>query len=374
MAIIHDSEALRRYTQEIIASFGDGPILIDSYLRDAIEVDVDALADGADVYVAAIMEHIEEAGIHSGDSACSLPAYSLPPVILKEIERQTVELAKALHVIGLMNVQFAVKDGIVYILEVNPRASRTAPFVAKATGVPLAKLAARIMAGERLSIMEGAPPPSELRSDSPAGSSHSAPPRTHAKSVPLRHFSVKEAVFPFARFSDVDVILGPEMKSTGEAMGIDTDFPRAFAKAQIAAGVSLPSRGRVFVSVKESDKASIVDSVRMLLTMGFDIIATKGTAGFLEEKGLKVRHVNKVHEGSPHIVDMMKEGSIHLVINTTEGAKAIADSFSIRRTALLGKIPYSTTLSGSRALVQAIAAVSESGLTVHPLQDYFPGV
>jgi len=347
MAIIYDGETLKSYTTEIVKSFGDGPILIDSYLRNAIEVDVDALADGEQVYVAGIMEHIEEAGIHSGDSACSLPAYSLPDAILREIERQTVALAKALNVIGLMNVQFAVKDGIIYILEVNPRASRTVPFVAKATGLQLAKLAARIMAGEKIASF-GADKFSKAKPN---------------------YVSVKEAVFPFARFPGVDVILGPEMKSTGEAMGIDSDFARAFAKAQIAAGTTLPKGGKAFVSVKESDKVMIFDAVEKLIAMGFEVLATSGTAKFMTDRGLEVQIVNKVHEGGRHIVDMMKEGEISFVINTTEGVKAIADSFSIRRTCLLGKIPYYTTISGSRAAVAAIEAINNDSLQVRSLQE-----
>ncbi len=347
MAIIHEAPALKQYMQDIRQSFGDGPILIDSYLRDAIEVDVDALADGKDVHVAGIMEHIEEAGIHSGDSACSLPAYSLPKAIIDEIHKQTVALATALGVVGLMNVQFAVKDDVIYILEVNPRASRTVPFVAKSTGVQVAKMAARIMAGEKLKDLP-------------------------YKGRATKHVAVKEAVFPFARFPGVDIILGPEMKSTGETMGIDTDFARAFAKAHLGAGGTIPTSGRAFVSVKESDKVHIVDSVKLLLSIGYDVIATRGTALYLQEKGLNVSVVNKVREGRPHIVDMMKDGHIQLVINTTEGAKSIADSFSIRRTALLGKITHSTTLSGSKALVQAIAAMKQGkGLEVRSLQDYF---
>ncbi|MEI7669728.1 MAG: carbamoyl-phosphate synthase large subunit, partial [Pseudomonadota bacterium] len=360
MAIIHDFETLQKYSQEIIKSFGDGPILIDSYLQNAIEVDVDAISDGKNVYVAGIMEHIEEAGIHSGDSACSLPAYSLQPEILEEIKRQTVELAIALNVIGLMNIQFAVKDNIIYILEVNPRASRTVPFVAKATGLQLAKIAAKIMANEgSRNLVLGA-------------SRETLIPNTQ-NLEPLKHIAVKEAVFPFARFAGVDVILGPEMKSTGEAMGIDTDFARAFAKAQIAAGTTLPLKGKVFVSVKEGDKAFMVKPVANLLEMGFEILATEGTKNFLTKHGLNITQVNKVHEGSPHIVDMMKNGEIALVINTTEGAKSIADSYSIRRTALLGKIPYYTTLAGSRSAVAAIKAISETGLGVRSLQDYFGG-
>jgi carbamoyl-phosphate synthase large subunit len=348
MAIIYDAEALEKYIQQIISVFGDGPILLDSYLSDAIEVDVDALSDGTDVCVAGLMEHIEEAGIHSGDSACSLPAYSLKANVLEDIERQTVALAKALKVVGLMNVQFAVKGDVVYILEVNPRASRTVPFVAKATSVPIAKLASRLMAGETLSAVL------------PSG-----------RIVQRKHVSVKEAVFPFARFPGVDVILGPEMKSTGEAMGIDADFPRAFAKAQMAAGTIIPTGGRVFVSLKDSDKQVIENSVAHLITMGFEIVATRGTAEYLASKGLKVQTVNKVREGRPHIVDMMKDGGIQLVINTTEGSKSIADSFSIRRTALLGKIPYSTTIAGSRALVQAIQVVRQNDLGVRSVQEYF---
>ena len=360
MAIVHDAETLQRYTTEIISAFGDGPILIDSYLQNAIEVDVDAISDGKNVYVAGIMEHIEEAGIHSGDSACSLPAYSLPPEILDEIKRQTIELAHALHVIGLMNIQFAVKDNIIYILEVNPRASRTVPFVAKATGLQLAKKAAIIMAasGSREVGKSGIGEISQFLG-------------FPISRLLLQHYAVKEAVFPFARFAGIDVILGPEMKSTGEAMGLDTDFARAFAKAQIAAGTNLPSKGRVFVSVKESDKAFMVKPVAKLLEMGFIVLATNGTADFLAKHGLTIERVNKVHEGSPHIVDKMKNGEIALVMNTTEGAKALADSFSIRRTALLGKIPYYTTLAGSRAAVQAIAAIGENGLGVRSLQEYF---
>ena len=347
MAIVHDAPTLQKYTTEIVASFGDGPILIDGYLQNAIEVDVDALSDGKKVFVAGIMEHIEEAGIHSGDSACSLPAYSLSSEILAEIEVQTIKLAKELNVIGLMNIQFAVKDGIIFILEVNPRASRTAPFVAKSTGIAVAKIASLIMAGAK-----------------------TLQPTTY-NLQPLKHFSVKEAVFPFARFPNVDVILGPEMKSTGEAMGIDSDFARAFAKAQIAAGTTLPKSGKVFVSLKESDKPLIVYSVKKLIALGFEIVATQGTADFLKKNGLQVTQINKVHEGSPHIVDAIKEGEIKLVFNTTEGAKSIADSFSIRRTALLGKVPYYTTLSGSRAASNAIAAIAETGLSVRSLQDYF---
>jgi carbamoyl-phosphate synthase large subunit len=326
---------------------GTSPVLIDRYLQDAIEVDADAVADGESVYVAGIMEHIEEAGIHSGDSACSLPPYSLDATTVAEIERQTVALARALHVIGLMNVQFAVKDGDVYVLEVNPRASRTVPFVAKATGVPIAKIAARVMTGERLKdFVTGARP----------GTAHVA---------------VKEAVFPFARFPGVDLILGPEMKSTGEVMGLDADFGRAFAKAQLGAGTDLPLSGKVFVSVRDGDKAALVAPCRQLAEWGFELIATRGTAGTLGESGLVVTVVNKVQDGRPDIVDEMRSGRIQLVFNTTEGAQAIADSFSLRRTALTHNIPYYTTVAGARAAVQAIGALRRGGLEVAPLQSYF---
>ena len=360
MAIIHDAAALRQYTGELMKLFGDGPILLDSYLQGAIEVDVDALSDGKDVFVAGIMEHIEEAGIHSGDSACSLPAYSLNEDILADIRKQTIALALALNVVGLMNVQFAVKDGVIYILEVNPRASRTVPFVAKTTGIPMAKLASLLMAGIPLNSL----------SFTLSGKKHSMESATALLSP--KHIAVKEAVFPFARFPGVDVILGPEMKSTGEAMGIDGDFAHAFAKAQLAAGSSIPTKGTAFVSVKEADKASITPAVKTLLELGFKVVATRGTALYMKEKGLDVAIVNKVREGRPHIVDMMKDGGIQLVINTTEGASSISDSFSIRRTALLGKIPYSTTLAGSLAVVRGIEAyITTNGLNVRSLQEYF---
>ncbi len=353
MAIMYDKQALENYVGELIKLFGDGPILIDSYLQDATELDVDALSDGTDVFVAGIMQHIEEAGIHSGDSACSLPPYSLDESILVQVRTQTVALAKALKVVGLMNVQFAVKDGEIYLIEVNPRASRTVPFVAKSIGVPIAKIAARLMAGEKLKAFQL----DALR--------------------PIDHVTVKEAVFPFARFPGVDVILGPEMKSTGEAMGIDRDFARAFAKSQLSAGSTLPSRGCVFISVKESDKPLIAPVARELLELGFTLVATTGTATYLTAQGIDVKTVNKVREGRPHIVDQLKDNRIALVINTTDGAQAISDSFSIRRTALLGKIPYYTTVSGARAVTMAIAAVKGGvgskgrGLDVKSIQEYF---
>jgi len=348
MKIMYDKPSLAEYITEITKMFGDGAILVDSYLQDATELDVDCLRDkDGKTFVAGIMQHIEEAGIHSGDSACSLPAYSLPENILAEVKRQTEALANELKVIGLMNVQFAVKDGEIYLIEVNPRASRTVPFVAKSIGIPIAKIAARLMAGAVLGDFD-------------------------LKHKAISHVAVKEAVFPFARFAGVDVILGPEMKSTGEAMGIDADFPRAFAKSQLSAGNTIPSIGKIFVSVKERDKAGIAPSIATLISLGFEIVATRGTANYLAAQGLKVETVNKVREGRPHVVDMLKDGKIAMVINTTEGGDSVSDSFSIRRTALLGKVPYYTTLAGAKAIASAIQAISTSGgLEVKSIQDYF---
>ncbi|HWD59581.1 MAG TPA: carbamoyl-phosphate synthase large subunit, partial [Stellaceae bacterium] len=348
MEIVHDTAGLQRYIRNAVRVSGTSPVLIDRYLQDAIEVDADAVADGSTVYVAGIMEHIEEAGIHSGDSACSLPPYSLDAATVAELERQTVALARGLDVVGLMNVQFAVKNGDVYVLEVNPRASRTVPFVAKATGVPIAKIAARVMTGERLA--------SFVAGERPAANGHVA---------------VKEAVFPFARFPGVDLILGPEMKSTGEVMGLDSDFGRAFAKSQLGAGTDLPLGGAVFVSVRDGDKPALVEPCRKLAEWGFELVATRGTAQTLVESGLAVTIVNKVQEGRPDIVDDMRSGRIQLVFNTTEGAQAIADSFSLRRTALTHNIPYYTTVAGARAAVQAIGALRRGSLEVAPLQSYF---
>jgi carbamoyl-phosphate synthase large subunit len=294
------------------------------------------------------MEHIEEAGVHSGDSACSLPPRNLSKAIIDEIRAQTVILAKALKVKGLMNVQFAVKDNEVYILEVNPRASRTVPFVAKATGVPVAKIAARVMAGEALASFK--------LSDS---------------AWKPKHIAVKEAVFPFARFPGVDIILGPEMKSTGEVMGIDTDFGRAWAKSQLGGGTKVPTAGAVFISVKDRDKAPIAKAARRLVEMGFTLIGTRGTARFLAEQAIPCGVINKVLEGRPHIVDAMKNGEVQLVFNTTEGKQAVSDSFDLRRTALMNKIPYYTTVAGALAAVEGIAAVKSGSLEVAPLQSYF---
>ena len=346
MEIVRNSAQLERYMTEAVRVSGSSPVLIDSYLSDAIEVDVDCLADDETQFVAGVMEHIEEAGIHSGDSACTLPPYSLAPAIIDEIKLQTEALARALKVVGLMNVQYAVKDGVVYILEVNPRASRTVPFVAKAIGQPLAKIASRVMAGEKLASFNL----HETRND---------------------HIAVKEAVFPFARFPGVDIILGPEMKSTGEVMGIDRDFGTAFAKAQIAAGTVLPLTGSVFISVRDGDKPALVDAARHLVGMGFEVVATAGTARFFEEHGITVRRVNKVMEGRPHVVDSMKNGEIQLVFNTSEGSASIRDSFDLRRTALMNKIPYFTTVAGAKAAVRAIEALRSGSLAVVPLQAYF---
>ncbi|MEQ9171465.1 MAG: carbamoyl-phosphate synthase large subunit [Rhodospirillales bacterium] len=347
MEIVHDLTALRRYMTDAVKVSGDSPVLLDSYLQDAIEVDVDALADGTDVFVAGIMQHIEEAGIHSGDSACSLPPFSLGPDTIAELERQSHALAKGLGVVGLMNVQFAVKDGDIYILEVNPRASRTVPFVAKATGIPVAKIATRLMCGEKLADMD-------LTSRAVGG-----------------HVAVKEAVFPFSRFPGVDTVLGPEMKSTGEVMGLDRDFPRAFAKSQLAAGMSLPTSGTVFISVKDRDKTGMAALARRLAAIGFQLVATGGTQRFLADQGLDVARINKVLEGRPHCEDAIVNGDIHLVINTTEGAQAIEDSRSIRRAALEQGVPHYTTLTAAAAAVAAMEAMAHGTLEVAPLQDYF---
>ena len=346
MEIVHDVEGLRRYVKQAVKVSGRSPVLIDSYLQDAIEIDVDALADGTDVYIAGIMQHIEEAGIHSGDSACSLPAHSLPPEQIAEIARQTEMLARGLDVVGLMNVQFAIKDGAIYILEVNPRASRTVPFVAKATGVPIAKFAARVMAGEKLARFG-------------LGATHR----------PLPYTAVKEAVFPFARFPGVDVILGPEMKSTGEVMGVDTDFALAFAKSQLGAGARLPSGGTVFISVKDRDKILAAQLARRLVQPGFKLIATSGTSRALAAQGIEVKPVNKVNEGRPHCVDAIRDGQVHLVINTSEGAQAVSDSFSIRREALLNNVPH-YTLAGAAAAVGAIEGMAGRAFDVISLQAY----
>jgi len=333
-------------TGQINTVLGKNPLLFDRYLSDAIEVDVDCLCDGKDVFVAGIMEHIEEAGIHSGDSACSLPPRSLSPETIAELERQTKAMALALDVGGLMNVQYAIKDGDIYVLEVNPRASRTVPFVAKVIGVPVAKIAARIMGGESLASF-------------------------NLKPSKLDHVGVKEAVFPFARFPGVDVLLGPEMRSTGEVIGLDRSFDTAFAKSQLGAGSKVPVKGTVFVSVRDEDKPRILPAVRILADLGFRILATGGTLRHLQEQGISASKINKVLEGRPHVVDALKNSEIQLVFNTTEGPQALADSRALRRTALLHKVPYYTTLAGAIAAAEGIKAYCSGDLEVRSLQSYF---
>ena len=346
MEIVYDVDNLRRYMHTAVQASPEHPILVDKFLDEAIEIDVDALCDGTDFVIGGIMEHIEEAGIHSGDSACSLPPYSISAAVVDEIRRQTALMALELNVKGLMNVQFALKGDDIFILEVNPRASRTSPFVSKATGRPLAKIAASIMGGRSLKeqgILE---------------------------EIKISHVAVKESVFPFVKFPGVDTILGPEMKSTGEVMGIDDTFAKAFAKAQLGAGVKLPTKGKVFISVKDSDKRHLVQIAQNLTSAGFQILATRGTAAYLKEKGVHVQTVNKVLEGRPHIVDSIKNGDIAMVINTTHGAQAVADSYSIRRETLASGVTYFTTVSGARAAVDAIVSIQQHGLGVKALQDF----
>ena len=363
MEIVHDGAQLDRYLarltgdldrpSELVVS-AKRPLLLDRYLTDAIEVDVDCLCDGKDTFIAGIMEHIEEAGIHSGDSACSLPPYSLDAKMIAELERQTRGLALSLNVGGLMNVQYAIKDGEIYILEVNPRASRTVPFVAKVVGVPVAKIAARVMAGEKLADFKLKPINFDIKTS--------------------EHVGVKEAVFPFARFGEkVDTVLGPEMKSTGEVMGLDRDYSVAFAKSQLGGGARLPKAGTVFVSVRDNDKPKILESLKTLQTLGFEVLATSGTQRYLTENGVEAAKINKMSEGRPHVVDAIKNGQIQLVFNTTEGATALADSKPLRRAALLHKVPYYTTLSGAVAAAQGIKAYLGGDLEVRALQSYFGG-
>ena len=346
MEIVKDDAQLERYITEAVVVSGSSPVLIDSYLSNAIEVDVDAICDGKDVFIAGVMEHIEEAGIHSGDSACSLPPYSLKASVIAELERQAKVMALALNVVGLMNVQFAIKDGDVYVLEVNPRASRTVPFVAKVIGVPVAKIAARVMAGESLASFK-------------------------LKPKKLAHVAVKEAVFPFNRFPGVDVLLGPEMRSTGEVMGLDMSYDMAFAKAQLGAGMRMPQAGTVFISVKDADKPKILPAMKKLVEMGFKLVATGGTQRYFEDKDIPSTKINKILEGRPHVVDAIKNGEIQLVLNTTETRSSQSDSKPIRQTALMQKVPYYTTLPGILSVTKAIAAQKEGRLDVKPLQDYF---
>lgn len=346
MEIVYSSEQLNNYMKFAVQASPEHPILIDKFLQNAIEIDVDALCDGHDVIIGGIMQHIEEAGIHSGDSACSLPPYSIPEYVIEEIRRQTRALALELGVVGLMNIQFAIKGMHIYLIEVNPRASRTAPFVSKATGRPLAKIAARLMAGKTLAEIG-------ITSD-----------------IVPEHVSVKESVFPFTKFPDVDTLLGPEMKSTGEVMGIDQDFGRAFAKAQMAAGVVLPLKGKVFISVKDSDKPAVGILAMKLIELGFNVVATGGTADFLSNSGVEVEKVNKVKEGRPHCVDVIKNGEIDMVFNTTFGAQSIADSYSIRRSALIYGVAYYTTVAGMEAAINGIEAMQREDLDVSALQEY----
>ena len=345
MEIVRETDSFERYLREAVNVSGNSPLLLDRYLTDADEVDVDAICDGDDVWVAGVMQHIEEAGVHSGDSACSLPPYSLSQEMIAELKRQAAAMAKAIGVRGLMNVQFAIKGETIYVLEVNPRASRTVPFVAKAIGEPVAKIAAKVMAGAKLA---------EFNLKDPAP----------------KHVSVKEAVMPFARFPGVDPVLGPEMRSTGEVMGIDTLFEAAFAKAELGAGIQLPTSGSVFISLRDGDKASMIDPCRVLVMKGFTILATGGTATTLEENGVPVTRVNKVFEGRPHIVDLMKNGDVQLIFNTTEGRQSHLDSYSIRRTALDQKIPCYTTASAARAAIASIRRIDEGALEPQALQTY----
>jgi carbamoyl-phosphate synthase large subunit len=336
MEIVHDQRDLERYMHEAVKVSNDSPVLLDRFLNDAIEVDVDALCDGREVVIGGIMEHIEQAGVHSGDSACSLPPYSLSPELQDELRRQTVAMAHGLSVVGLMNVQFAIQEGVVYVLEVNPRASRTVPYVSKATGRPLAKIAARCMVGQSLADQGVA-----------------------GEIVPP-YYSVKEAVFPFIKFPGVDTILGPEMKSTGEVMGVGETFAEAFVKSQLAAGVKLPTAGRVFVSVRDGDKPRAVEIARVLVAIGFSIVASRGTASVLAAAGVPVTPVNKVHEGRPHIVDMILNDEIALVINTVQEKRAaIRDSYQIRRAALTDQVPTFTTIAGARAAALGMQSMRE---------------
>ena len=365
MEIVRDMAHLERYIAEAVVVSGDSPVLLDSYLSGAIECDVDALCDGETVHVAGIMQHIEEAGVHSGDSACSLPPYSLSDEVIARIKVQTEALALALNVVGLMNVQFAVKGDDIYLIEVNPRASRTVPFVAKATDSAIASIAARLMAGEKMSAFPNRGP---YPKDTKPGTLPMADQMTLADPN-MPWFSVKEAVLPFARFPGVDTILGPEMRSTGEVMGWDVSFPRAFLKAQMGAGVDLPDSGNVFISIKDTDKTpQVIEAARVLVDLGFGLVATRGTAAFLQEQDISCEVVNKVYEGRPNIVDMLKDGEIALVMNTTEGTQAVEDSREIRSVALYDKIPYFTTAAGSHAAALAIKARQEGELKVMPLQ------
>lgn len=347
MRIVYDEAGLEEYITHAVHVSPEHPVLIDRFLEDATEIDVDAICDGKEVLIGGVMEHIEEAGIHSGDSACSLPPYSIGNDIIAELKKQTRVIALALNVIGLINIQYAIKDKMVYVLEVNPRASRTVPFVSKAIGIPLAKIATKVIMGKKLSELN------------------------ISTNMELKHIAVKEAVFPFIKFKGVDTILGPEMKSTGEVMGIDKDFGRAYAKSQMAADCSLPLTGSVFMSVRDRDKKPIVPIAKKLSQMGFRLVATNGTAKVLSENNVPVTPVLKVIEGRPNIVDHIKSNEIQLVINTTGGKAAQEASYSIRRTALLHHVPYFTTLAGAVAATKAIEALKNGSLDVKPIQEYY---
>jgi carbamoyl-phosphate synthase large subunit len=349
MEIVHQQADLERYMREAVKVSNDSPVLIDRFLNDAIEVDVDAICDGSAVLIGGVMEHIEQAGVHSGDSACSLPPYSLTPALQAELRRQTVALAHGLDVVGLMNVQYAIQGEVVYVLEVNPRASRTVPYVSKATSLPLAKIAARCMIGQTLAKQNI--------------TSEVVPP----------YYSVKEAVFPFLKFPGVDTILGPEMKSTGEVMGVGETFAEAFVKSQLAAGVKLPNAGNVFISVRNADKPKVVEIAAALEGLGFSIIATRGTAAYLIDHGLTVTPVNKVAEGRPHIVDMIKNGEIVMIVNTTDERRStVQDSYSIRRSALQARITYYTTVAGARAACMGMQQMRE--LRAYSVQSLHAGL
>jgi carbamoyl-phosphate synthase large subunit len=346
MQIVYDRDALKQYMTYAVAAAPEHPILIDKFLDDAIEVDVDAISDGERVVIGGMMEHVERAGVHSGDSACILPPISLDSAVQEEIRRQAVALALALKVRGLMNAQFAVKGQEVFVLEVNPRASRTVPFVSKAIGVPLAKLGAQVMAGKNLVELG-------LTSEVLPG-----------------HISVKEAVFPFSKFPGVDTLLGPEMKSTGEVMGMDASFGIAFAKAQLAAGMRLPTMGKVFISVRDEDKERISLVARRLHRLGFQIVATRGTAAYFEKRGIPTERINKVQEGSPDAAEAIQNGEIAMVINTPQDAYSQADSYLLRRNALDYQVAYFTTIAGAEAAAEGIAFLKERDFDVQPLQEY----
>jgi carbamoyl-phosphate synthase large subunit len=347
MRIVYNEKGIKEFMTSAIIVSSQHPVLIDKFLKDAIEVDVDAISDGETTIIGGIMEHIEEAGIHSGDSACVLPPHSLSPEMIEEIKVASKAMAEELKVIGLMNVQFAVKDNELYVLEVNPRASRTIPFVSKATGVPLAKLATKVMMGMKLADLG-------LTTE-----------------IEVKHWAVKEAVFPFDRFANVDTLLSPEMKSTGEVMGIDSSVGIAFAKSQLAAGQQLPAKGNVLISVRDADKAAVLPLAQRLLSLGFSILATSGTAAFLSEHNVDCSMVNKISQGRPHILDKVQDKQIQWIINTSLGSRTTEDSYSIRRSALDYHLPYSTTTSGALSMVRALETLREKEIQVKAIQEYF---